>query len=77
MKLTRWIKGICWRLQFKKIKFYATTMFGGRCIDCDAGNPSAECSDFGYGCPCDYNQHLKRARTYRWLYKNNKNDSKN
>lgn len=65
------IKQIFWRLQFKKVKFQSTNVWmKGRCEDCAAGNPNAECTD--YYCPCGFNEQLKRIYTFKFLYNHQK-----
>ena len=59
-------KRILWRLQFIKVKWTYDKFDEGRCIRCDAGNP-VECDK--YGCPCEWNQQLKRFTTFKFLYK--------
>jgi len=51
---------LIWRLQFKKVKFNGNAWLEGRCIHCDAGNPTVECSE--YYCPCSENEQLKRKK---------------
>ena len=50
---------IIWRLNFVKVKVSNNDvlMGNGRCINCAAADPNAQCSDFY--CPCAYDEQLK------------------
>lgn len=61
------IKRVLWRLQFKKVKFVKHGWVEGRCVKCEAGHSTNECSI--YGCPCKLDEQLKRVRTFKCLYK--------
>jgi hypothetical protein len=71
MTLKERFNKIAWRLQFKKITlntngggFYSE----GRCTKCDAVSKVGLIECVNYGCPCKYNQQLKRIRTFKFLY---------
>ena len=52
-----------WRHYYKRVTIDAITAWGGRCLVCDAANPSnksirCDIMNDRY-CPCEYNQCLK------------------